>query len=385
LGRAIKARRELLARQMHADSPDWLAWWVGTRPTDPAGATVWDDTTSTIAEWRDLHHIAPEQPGLGLASTNPDEREQWLDAMATTLARRAWLGDRDPHVTETRFPSLTPVEIHDRISQLDQIFANAPTDHSRIIDDLIAGHLTTPDLHAALNEARSAQTERDRWILANWPHIVEQHELHRLTEQHDALAHWPTPVRPTVEAVLNKLAARLDPALQVEDRTLGELHAAIAALDPGARLSELTSRLVVLNDRVCQVENDRSAETDPHRLALVVAELETLRANQHDIRAWIATERQSLNRRIFVPTDHDALREAISNRTRTIYRLAINERPDWLIEQLTGLDDRGTLEQLRLGQIRELILANATTAELALGDLTPHAMQRLGRAPGRSR
>jgi conjugative relaxase-like TrwC/TraI family protein len=385
LRRATQTRRELLGRQMHADSPDWLTWWVGTRPTDTAGATVWDDTVSTIAAWRDLHHVPTEQPGLGAAPTEPNEREQWLDAMGTTLAQRSWLSDRDTHPSQVSGPTLTPVEIHDRISQLDQIFADAPTDHSRIIDDLIAGHLTTPDLHAALTEARSAQTERDRWIVANWPHIVEHHELHRLAEQHDALAHWPTPLRPTVEAVLDRLAARLDPALQVEDRTLGELHAAIAALDPGARLRDLTQQLVAVNDRLHQVETDRSAETNPDRSALFVAELETLRSNQHDVRTMIATERQTLSRRTLAPTDHDALREAISNRTRTIYRQAINERPDWLIEQLTGLDDRGILEQLRLGQIRELILANATTTELALGDLTPHAMRRLDRAPGRSR
>ena len=156
LRRAIQTRRELLARQMHADSPDWLTWWVGTRPIDPAGATVWDDTVSTIAAWRDLHHVTAEQPGLGVAPTEPNERQHWLDAMATTLAQRSWLSDRDAHPTQVSGPTLTPVEIHDRISQLDQIFADAPTDHSRIIDDLIAGHLTTPDLHAALTEARSS-------------------------------------------------------------------------------------------------------------------------------------------------------------------------------------------------------------------------------------
>lgn len=383
LRRAIQARRELLARQMHADSPDWLIWWVGTRPTDPAGATVWDDTTSTIADWRDLHHIAPEQPGLGLASTNPDEREQWLDAMATTLARRAWLGDRDPHVPETRFPTLTPAEIHDRISQLDQIFAHAPTDHSRIIDDLIAGHLTTPDLHAALTEARSAQTERDRWILANWPNIVEHHELHRLAEQHDALAHWPTPIRPTVEAILDKLAARLDPDLQVESRTLAELHVAMAALDPGARLRDLTSQLVVLNDRFHHVEAERSVEANPERAALLAAELEILRASQEAVRTLLATERQTLSRRTLAPTDHDVLGAAIAHRTATIYQQAITERPEWLVELLTELDDRGTLKQARLGQVRQLVLDRVTSAELASCDPTVETSRRVGRVPVR--
>ncbi|HQZ33567.1 MAG TPA: MobF family relaxase [Ilumatobacteraceae bacterium] len=384
LQRAIQTRRELLARQMHADSPDWLTWWVGTRPIDTGGATVWDDTVSTIAAWRDLHHVTAEQPGFGVAPTEPKEREQWLGAMATTLAQRSWLSGRDAHPAQVSGSTLTPVEIHDRISQLDQIFAGAPTDHSRIIDDLIAGHLTTPDLHAALTEARSAQTERDRWIVANWPHIVEHHELHRLADQHDALAHWPTPIRPTVEALLNRLAAQLDPDLQVEDRTLGELHAAIAALDPGARLRDLTQQLVAVNDRLHQVETDRSAATNPDRSALFVAELETLRSNQNVVRTMIATERQTLSRRTLAPTDHDELRAAIAHRTATIYQQAISERPDWLIEVLNGLDDRGTLEQLRLSQVRELVLGKVTAADHAVGAPIHSAKRQVERTPARA-
>jgi hypothetical protein len=112
----------------------------------------------------------------------------------------------------------------------------------------------------------------------------------------------------------------------VEDRTLREPHTTIAALDPGARLRDLTQQLVALNDRLHQVETDRSAETKPHRSALFVAELETLRANQHDVRTMIATEGQTLDRRMFTPTDHDALRAAIAQRTKTIYQQAIDER-----------------------------------------------------------
>ena len=384
LRRAVQTRRELLARQMHAASPDWLTWWVDTRPIDPAGATVWDDTVSTIAAWRDLHHVAPEQPGLGVAPIEPRERGQWLDAMATTLAQRSWLSDRDASPTQVSGPTLTPVEIHDRIGQLDQIFAAAPTDHSRIIDDLVAGRLTTPDLHAALTEARSAQTKRDRWILANWPYIVEHHELHRLAEQHDPLAHWPTPVRPTVEAVLDKLAARLDPAAHIESRTLRELNVAIASLDPGARLHDLTAQLVALNDRLHHVETDYTSETNPDRSTLVVAELETLRANQHDVRTMIANERQTLSRRTFAPTDHGALRAAVTHRTVTIYQQAISERPEWLVELLTELDDRGTLEQVRLGQVRQLVLDRVTNMDIAVAGHTLGSARRVDRIPTRT-
>ena len=298
--------------------------------------------------------------------------------MATTLTQRAWLGDRFPQVTPAAIAALTPVEIHDRISQLDQVFAGAPTDRSRIIDDLIAGHLTTPDLHAALSEARSAQTERDRWILANWPYIVEHHELHRLAEQHDPLAHWPTPIRPTVEAVLAKLAARLDATLPPETRTLGELHAAIAALDPGARLRDLTTQLVALNDRLRVVEAGRSAETAAARAALLVAELETLRANQHDLCGAISTERESVNRLTHATAGQNTLQSALLRRTDTVYRQAVAERPEWLIDLLTELDDRGTLTQLRPGQVRKVVLERAVIEELTLDGLAPQSERKLG-------
>ena len=365
---------------MHADSPDWLTWWVGNRPVDPAGATVWDDTTSTIATWRDLHHVDPDQPGLGNAPTDPCERAQWLDAMTATLAQRAWLSDRDPQLAPTVCPALTPVAIHDRISQLDRLFAGAPSDHSRIIDDLVAGHLTTPDPHATLSDARSAQTERDRWILANWPYIVEHHELQRLAEQHDPLAQWPTPIRPTVQAALDKLTARLDPTAPVESRTHAELETAIASLDPGARLRDLTDQLVAVNDRLHQVEAERPTEADPRRAALLAAERQSLKETQQDLRPLVTAERQTVNRRAFTPADHDTLRAAITHRTTTLYQRAISDRPEWLIELLTELDDRGTLGQLRCAQVWRMVI-NAVAAR----DLDPsHEPVELDPASGRS-
>ena len=196
-------------------------------------------------------------------------------------------------------------------------------------------------------------------------------------------AHWPTPIRPTVEAVLAKLAAHLDATLPPEPRTLGEIHAAIAALDPGARLRELTTQLVALNDRLHVVEAERSAETTATRAALLVAEIEIVRVSQRDTRALISTEREAVNRRAYTPTDQDALRSVITRRTETIYQQAITERPEWLIELLTELDDRGTLEQLRPGQVRQLILDKAVAADLVL--LNPSDANRsVGRQTART-
>ena len=104
----------------------------------------------------------------------------------------------------------------------------------------------------------------------------------------------------------------------------------------------------------------------------------------HDVRALLATERQTISRRTLAPTDHDALRAAVTHRTRTIYQQAINERPEWLVELLTELEDRGTLEQVRLGQVRQLVLDTVTARELASGDPTQVATRGHALAPVRA-
>ena len=276
--------------------------------------------------------------------------------MATTLAQRTWLTNRLTHPEPTVVPSLTPIEIHDRISHLDRLFADAPPDQSRIIDDLIAGRLNTPDLHAALTDATKAQTERDRWILANWPYIVEHHELQRLADQHDALAHWPTPVRPAIEAALDRLAAVLDTDAPTEERTLAQLHEALAALDPGRRLRELTEDLVAVNDRLAHLETQLAAETNPQRHDLLTSERDTLIATQASVRTMLVAERQAIADRRWEPNDTDDLRTAIVHRTTTLYERAVTERHDWVVDLLNELDDRGTLEQLRPRQLRQLIV-----------------------------
>lgn len=355
LKRAIQTRRQRIARQLHADAPEWLTWWIGNRPADPAGANVWDDTLTTIAAWRDRHHTPTQEPGFGPEPTDPTSRGEWLQAMTGLLGHRAWLHTRSPQPDPVDVPALTPVQIHDRISQLDTIFAGAPVDHSRVIDDLLAGHLTTPDLHAALIDARSAQTDRDHWIIANWPYIVEHHELHRLAERHDPLAHWPAPIRPSVAAVLHQLAAGVDPTTHVETRTLGELHTAIAALDPGKRLRELTEQLVAVNDRIEIVEAECSADAELARRALLTAELVTLTSAQDDLRAAIAAERQSILRQPFSTSELNGVKAAIVARTAVVLQEAIDNRPEWLVEMLNDLEARGVLVQLRTSQLRQVV------------------------------
>jgi hypothetical protein len=255
--------------------------------------------------------------------------------------------------------ALSPVEIHDRISELERLFADAPPDQSRIIDDLIASRLTAQDVHTALAEATKAQTERDLWILANWPYIVEHHELQRLAEQHDPLAHWPTPMRPGVQEVLDRLAGALDPDARTEERTLAELHEALAALDPGRRLRELTEQLVVTNDQLAAVQEQLAKETDVDRLELLGGELQVLSEQQSSTRAMLQAERHAISNGRWEPTEADDLRAAIARRTATIYRQAVTEHPEWVVTLLNDLDDVGSLEQLTVEQTRRVVLDSA--------------------------
>ena len=61
----------------------------------------------------------------------------------------------------------------------------------------------------------------------------------------------------------------------------------------------------------------------------------------------------------------------------TNHALTVNGRVETKV--LTELDDRGTLGQLRAGQVRQLVLDRATTEELSLDGLTPASGRRVER------
>ena len=326
--------------------------------------TVWDDPIAHLASWRDLHNIPRDVPGLGAPPDDAHSRAEWVAAMTTILSQRTWLATRNPHPDPISVTTLSAVEIHDRISELERFFADAPPDQSRIIDDLIAGRLTAQDIHAALADATKAQTARDRWILANWPYIVEHHELQRLAEQHDPLAHWPTPLRPNVQALLDQLAGAIDQNTPTEERTLAQLREALAALDPGRRLRELSESLVATNDQLAAVQAQLVQETDRDRSALRAGERDVLIAQQTSTRTMLEEERRAVRDRIWEPTEADSLQAAMVHRTATLYRQAVTEHPEWVVNLLNELDDIGSLSQLRAAEIRQLIVEAAGNLDL---------------------
>ena len=195
------------AAQLTAAQPDWLTTLLGDRPTDrPAAVTVWDDTVRDLAAARLRHGISDPDRPTGPDHADPDERAAWDTVSPTVAAARIWLDthtDR-PATAVTRTRSAR--ELTARCEELDAIFATAPADHRRLIDQLHqGGMLDLEDTAQLLDEALAGQGERRRWILEHWPHIVEYAQItHTLT--HDLAG-------PDLDPMLDALAHSTNPRL----------------------------------------------------------------------------------------------------------------------------------------------------------------------------
>ena len=172
--RAARLAIDRAAARLAAAQPDWLTRVLGTRPTPPAAAQVWDDTVRRLAAHRTRHHIHDPHHPLGPQPTDPDHRHEW-DRGHEVLARaRIWLHTHSttPTVPITRTRSAH--ELEQRRHQLDGILATAPADHRGLVDRIRSGEtLPFDNITDTLTEALANQGERRRWILEHWPHVVE--------------------------------------------------------------------------------------------------------------------------------------------------------------------------------------------------------------------
>ena len=123
-------------------------------------------------------------------------------------------------------------------------------------------------------------SDRQAWILTNWPYVVERHELDRLDS--------PTPrPRDTAEVAVHELLDRLAQAIpppspsKPEPRSLAELAATRTNLDPGRHLRELTTELVTIGDRLAHLEH----EPAPAAASLPQLVAENLRGRRAALRA----------------------------------------------------------------------------------------------------
>jgi len=186
---AIQQRREQVARALRATPPTWLTWWTGVRPSDPTAAIVYDDLIADLAHWRDEQRIPASEPGFGSRPADPEVAERWRRHLDRALATRDLLLRTKP-VPAPTLPTLDAATIRFRLDELDALLATAPTDQRHIVNRLLStvGEGLT-DIVEALRAANAGQQVRRDWILEHWPHIVEHHELTKLSSQLPPLAH----------------------------------------------------------------------------------------------------------------------------------------------------------------------------------------------------
>lgn len=237
---AIDHRQRQLTHRFRAYPPDWLTHFNGPRPTDPIGATVWDDELTQLVTWRDTHTIGTDTPGYGPPPTDPLLVEQWRHHLDRSLTTRNWLQHHQPQLAPQPATTLDTTTIRQRLDELDTLFETAPADQRHIIHDLTRHHDITTKLDA-LTHAIDHQHARRDWILEHWPHIVEHHELTTLSNQADQLAHWPTALSPTAQAAYDHLVATTTDT--PEATTLHEIDAVIAQHDPATQLRRIVEQL----------------------------------------------------------------------------------------------------------------------------------------------
>jgi hypothetical protein len=123
---AIAMRRQRLGLALAGDTPGWLTYWYGPRPTDPTGAQVWDDEINQLAAWRDARHLDPTTPAYGPQPSDENLARRWTEHQDRSLATRDWLPD---HVSNLPAPHPTPtniVAVRERIAELDQLLIGRP-------------------------------------------------------------------------------------------------------------------------------------------------------------------------------------------------------------------------------------------------------------------
>lgn len=159
-----------------AQSPDWLHQLAGECPRDVPGATTWRTLITEIATYRLHHGLTEAAVGIGPRPTHG--AEVW-DELNTNLGRtKLWLATTD------RLEPAQPIlpsrrELHERRQELDALLETAPPDCRRLIGRLRDGGLSLDDTADLLEQAHAQQSQRQQWIIRNWPHVVEYQEINR--------------------------------------------------------------------------------------------------------------------------------------------------------------------------------------------------------------
>ncbi len=182
--RAARVSIDRAAARLAAAQPDWLTERIGTRPSRPAAAQVWDDTVRHLAGHRTRYRIDDPHSAMGPAPLDPRLAQTWELGNRLVAEARIWLDTHTPGPTLATTRVRSRIELQDRRDILDAIFATSPADHRALIGHLQAGDtLPFDDIAQLLTDALAAQGERRQWILEHWPHVVEYAQITAATDQ----------------------------------------------------------------------------------------------------------------------------------------------------------------------------------------------------------
>jgi hypothetical protein len=351
--RAADVAIDRAAHQLRATTPDWLTTWIGTRPADAPGATVWDDTTNHIARHRLVHDIPDHQTGLGPRPHDATPANQWQQSMLRVLEDRCWLTDRHDTPT-TPITVRTSTELVSRQTELQQLLDAAPADQRQFIDRITNSALDPTQMHQYLSSATSAQNGRRDWIIANWPHIVELEQVTQLLASQLAIEPRrqlePEPVRTALEQLRHYA-----PDIEVrEERTLAELSSQEINRDA---VRQLEARQNDLHQLCRHTMSPTEQEALHEQLVTASGELRTAR------RAQAAD--QAFNRYASTPID-----EARTTRITTLAHDTLTNQPGWVIDHIRHLHDHHQLATADLAEIATRTIATAAHLDIH-GQLPP--------------
>lgn len=246
--RAADVHLQRATATLIAEDPSWLQQLVGQQPEDVAGATAWNDAVRSIARYRLEHGVSVRTPGLGNPPAGPTPAAEWNGTSLAIAQARVWMASSDR--LEAAWPTVpSRRELHERRDHLDEMFDAVPDDCRNLIDRLQHGGLDLNDTAEILAAASSQQSERQQWIIRNWPHIVEYQEINRTL----ATGNWgPDPT------LLEDLrGTSLEPAALAGTAWLRAAVCAIATPDQ----TSLTPPQIEWLEAVGQFRTDRSITT----------------------------------------------------------------------------------------------------------------------------
>ena len=240
--------------------------------------------------------------------------------MDHALATRHWLTQRAP-ATPPRPTRIGVTDARQRLDELNELFAQAPPDQRKIVEDLLASPNTNiADKLDALQHANTQQAERRDWILEHWPNVIEHHQLTTILHDAGPLDHRTQALPARAQELLDEL--RRTSTDTPEERTLTELDHAIRMKDPVQQIRQLEHDLKPLRQQIRRFDLEPPGDTGATLVAR--AHIERLRQRAQAIEAEIARAETRTTLHTWKQRSDPELAAAITRRTNHLTHHAIS-------------------------------------------------------------